>query len=186
MSSTFKSWLIANFEIFASIAFAIIVVPLCFIFKGGEDLLDKNMLIWLLFTIAAPSILALMPSEEPTARVLENIIAYLAVFVGYAGSLLAIFIVPEYRWIALAFLPLFIGAFVASFILARYAYRHFDEVVSVRMLYSNSNASVFQEQWKYTIDRFFKISFSFICGIVGIALAIGALNGVLGLSSVSN
>ena len=176
MSSTFKSWLIANFEIFAAIVSAIIVIPLCLIFRGGEEFIDKNLLLGLLFLIVAPSVVALVPSDEPIVRAIENIIVYLAVLVGYVGSILTVFIIPEYRWVALAFLPMFIGAFVASFILARYAYRYFDEVVSVRMLYSNSNASVFQAQWKYTIDRFFKISFSLICGIVGIMLAIGAIS----------
>ena len=38
---------------------------------------------------------------------------------------------------------------------AFYANRNFDDVVSRRFLYRNSDVSVFEEQWKYTFNRFF-------------------------------
>lgn len=38
---------------------------------------------------------------------------------------------------------------------AIYANRNFDDVVSRRFLYRNSDVSVFEEQWKYTFNRFF-------------------------------
>ena len=38
---------------------------------------------------------------------------------------------------------------------AIYANRNFDDVVSRRFLYRNSVVSVFEEQWKYTFNRFF-------------------------------
>lgn len=41
-----------------------------------------------------------------------------------------------------------------SVIIAIYTYRNFDEVVSRRMLWRNSNVSLFNEQLKYTLSRF--------------------------------
>ena len=38
---------------------------------------------------------------------------------------------------------------------AIYANRNFDEVVSMRFLYRNSDVSVFEEQWKYTFNIFY-------------------------------
>jgi len=42
-----------------------------------------------------------------------------------------------------------------SVLIAIFSYRNFDEVVSLRMLFHNSNVSLFQEQLKYSISRFF-------------------------------
>jgi len=44
-----------------------------------------------------------------------------------------------------------------SVLVAIFAYRNFDEVVSLRMLFQNSNVSLFQEQLKYSISRFFSM-----------------------------
>jgi hypothetical protein len=41
---------------------------------------------------------------------------------------------------------------------AIYAYRNIDEVVSRRMLYRNSNVSLFEFSWKYALDRFCNIT----------------------------
>ena len=42
-----------------------------------------------------------------------------------------------------------------SVLIAIFSYRNFDEVVPLRMLFHNSNVSLFQEQLKYSISRFF-------------------------------
>ena len=49
---------------------------------------------------------------------------------------------------------------------AIYANRNFDEVVSRRFLYRNSDVSVFEEQWKYTFNRFY----AFFMATMAIAL----------------
>ena len=41
-----------------------------------------------------------------------------------------------------------------SVMIAIFSFRNFDEVVSRRMLWRNSNVSLFQEQLKYAISRF--------------------------------
>lgn len=52
-------------------------------------------------------------------------------------------------WIALATIH------VPALLIARYCYSNFDEVVSRRMLYRNSSVSLFEEQGKYALSRFF-------------------------------
>lgn len=44
-----------------------------------------------------------------------------------------------------------------SVVVAIFTYRNFDEVVPLRMLFHNSNVSLFQEQLKYSISRFFSM-----------------------------
>ena len=43
---------------------------------------------------------------------------------------------------------------------AYYIYKNFNEVVSRRMLYRNSNVSLFESRLKYTLSKFSSISFS--------------------------
>ena len=47
-----------------------------------------------------------------------------------------------------------IPSLIAGVFTAIYAYQNFDDVVSRRFLYRNSAASVFEYEWKYTINRF--------------------------------
>lgn len=51
---------------------------------------------------------------------------------------------------------------VASVYASIYTYQNFDEVVSRRMLWRNSNVSLFEEQAKYTYDRFVVCWFSLL------------------------
>lgn len=50
----------------------------------------------------------------------------------------------------------------ATVSVAKYTYQNFDEVVSRRMLWRNSNVSLFEEQAKYTYDRFIVCWFSLL------------------------
>ena len=43
---------------------------------------------------------------------------------------------------------------VPAIFIARYCYRNFDDIVSRRWLYRNSDKDVFESTWKYTINRF--------------------------------
>ena len=166
MNSTFKSWLIANFEIFVTVILAIIIIPLHAIFIGKWDL---GSLVLPAFLIFIPFALAATPPN-----LIESILSYL---VALAGCVYFIVSGPpeefkELRWLASGFLPILIGASVIGFFLARYAYRNFDEILSHRMLYLNSSASLFEMQWKYTLDRFCNISFSIVFGIIAIAVMV--------------
>ena len=46
-------------------------------------------------------------------------------------------------------------AVLVGLLLAIYANRNFDDVVSRRFFYRNSDVSVFEVQWKYTFNRFY-------------------------------
>ena len=63
-------------------------------------------------------------------------------------------------------------AIIPSFFVARYAYRNFDDVVSLRWLYRNSSKDVFASTWKYTINRFFMAFLVFFSIILLIAATI--------------
>ncbi len=57
----------------------------------------------------------------------------------------------NWSWLIIAAIPAFFFALFSSI----YAYRNFDDVVSRRFLFRNSNVSVFEVQWKYTFNRFY-------------------------------
>lgn len=54
-----------------------------------------------------------------------------------------------------------ISDILVSVKIAIYTYRNFDEIVSLRMLFHNSNVSLFQVQLKYSISRF-SLTFMFV------------------------
>ena len=169
MNSTFKSWLIANFEIFATAVLAVIFVPSYAIFIG--DWQDMGKMFMLVLIIVAPAIPATVPKEGvETILAILDILFYLAILGG--GIYFTVTGLPEeykdLQVLLYLFYPVFIGVSVLSFFLARYAYRNFYDVVSIRMLYQNSNASVFEVKWRYALDRFCKITYSMILGIFSI------------------
>lgn len=60
---------------------------------------------------------------------------------------------------------------IPAFIIARYAYINFDDVVSRRWMYRNSEKDVFETTWKYSINRFFMaflVTFSLLLDIVAV------------------
>lgn len=57
----------------------------------------------------------------------------------------------EWGWLIWLSIPaLAFGVYTAV-----YANRNFDDVVSRRFLYRNSNVSVFEQRWKYTLNRLY-------------------------------
>lgn len=57
----------------------------------------------------------------------------------------------RWTWFIWAAIP----AFLFGLVCAIYANRNFDDVVSRRFLFRNSNVSVFEVRWKYTFNRFY-------------------------------
>lgn len=57
----------------------------------------------------------------------------------------------KWTWLLWAAIP----AFLFGLVCAIYANRNFDDVVSRRFLFRNSEVSVFEVQWKYTFNRFY-------------------------------
>ena len=67
--------------------------------------------------------------------------------------------ISVFYWILIIFAT--ISDILVSVKIAIYTYRNFDEIVSLRMLFHNSNVSLFQIQLKYSISRF-GLTFLFI------------------------
>jgi len=88
---------------------------------------------------------------------IESIIAFLviSIFLRYKAYVKTI---PEdihistLHWIIIGFFTFF--GLVFSTIIAVYTYKNFSEVVSRRMIWRNSNVSMFNDRLKYSINRF--------------------------------
>ena len=63
-------------------------------------------------------------------------------------------------------------ALVPSFFIARYCYNNFDDVVSCRWLYRNSEKDVFESTWKYTINRFLTVFLSVFALLLQVGIII--------------
>jgi len=70
--------------------------------------------------------------------------------------------VETMRYFIKLFWILFAIATVIATWLAIYTYNNIDEVRSRRMLYRNSNVSLFEHAWKYTLDRFCNITVAIV------------------------
>lgn len=78
------------------------------------------------------------------------------------------------------FKTIFFSSLIATIVLAIatgtiasiYAYKNFDEVVSRRFLYRNSDVSVFEVQWKYAFNRFYAGFMAVACVMVEIGIMV--------------
>ena len=73
-----------------------------------------------------------------------------------------------------ALVTISIVALVCALCVAKFTWNNFDEVVSRRMKYINSRSSMYEEQWKYTLGRFFAAAttiFFSVCVIAYVSLA---------------
>jgi hypothetical protein len=82
--------------------------------------------------------------------------------IGANGAKYANDVNVDYNYILVGFWGLFIIASIISAIIAIYTYNNIDEVLSRRMLYRNSNVSLFEYSWLYTLDRFCNITLSIV------------------------
>jgi hypothetical protein len=165
MGTIFKSWLIANFEIFVSVIVGIICVTLYAIFIGvwHESALWFYLYIGIL--ILLPSARAISP---PRLGIIKDIIA-LAVTVWIYIYLFDVVGSKMYYTLPIA-------AILMGILAGIYSYNNFDDVTSSRMLYHNSSVSLFTQQLLYAFDRFFGVFFGIcfgsasIIGIIGLIL----------------
>ena len=150
---TFKSWLVANLEIVYVLALILIILATAlFGDLSGDD--------WVV--VVCVSILQLIISFM---SIKHGFVGFIVSMVFGVGVLLFFFL----REIVAERIPhlLVIGvvALVSGIVIAIYSYQHFDEVVSRRFMYRNSNVSVFEQAWKYAFNRFFA-GFMLVFGLV--------------------
>lgn len=97
---------------------------------------------------------------------LESISAFFLVviifrFKGYESSIDLKSALTTFEWIFIVIV--FITSFTISILVSSYTYKNFNEVVSRRMLWRNSNVTLFNERLKYSINR---MGASFICVLI--------------------
>ncbi len=73
--------------------------------------------------------------------------------------------------LTLILLVSFVSGAVLSIPIARFANRNFDEIVSRRMRWRSSNVVLFEERWKYVINRYVVCTFG-ICSIMFYLLSV--------------
>jgi len=158
--STFKCWLIANFEIVILLITAIISSIIFWFFSGIENEMAFN---------AYCSIFLVLLLTIPTKRGVLQFGKYILML---GGFILLTWGIKKQGWIEDTtdkelfssfitwFWILFSVATVISGWLAYYTYVNIREVVSRRMLWRNSNVSLFEFSWLYTLDRFCNITVS--------------------------
>ncbi len=162
MSDTFKSWIVANLEIVfipVLILIPLIVVPIRHLESGSVVVIIIVSLVLLLISVLSIKrgivgfvsaiiiifFIIMAPAdngEETTATATASSVDFDVIW--SAISQHAIFLLIA------AILSIIGGIFIAI-----YAYRNYDEVVSRRFLYRNSNVSVFEHAWKYAFNRQF-------------------------------
>ncbi|MCL2598049.1 MAG: hypothetical protein FWD66_10475 [Paludibacter sp.] len=171
MNSTFKCWLIANFEITFCIITLIVGSISFFIFADKGNVGVVRLYLFTGFFLFALNV----PTKNGTFQygkyiVMLGFIILVTIFgtkttdisnhtLGYRVIMLVI-------WIS------FVIANGISAWMAHYTYNNMDEVLSLRMFWRNSNVSLFEITWKYTLDRFCNISFSIETCILWLALII--------------
>lgn len=163
---TFNAWLIANVETVTTVL--LIVFYELWYFTGGDEVLKFN-------STAAGAVLGLLlmplmkiavggyPSRNTFAdffNLLIAVVVYTLIFV-VAHNVAALhgMIAPA---VVVALVSLMMAVIASVF-----TGRHMDEVVTLRMLYVNSNVDMFELKWKYTINRFTAT----FCGVSGLGLA---------------
>ncbi len=162
----FRSWTLANFEILANILICATAIIMAFVRVPSEEIADAYWVVQYYSAIPLICICCLL-SETSAIGFLSDLVRLL-VCVGVIVLELYYFkedaaAIHQYYKPALTAA---IVATVAGGLLAiagmRFTYSNFDEIVSRRMRYRNSNVDLFDIQWKYAFNRFVVIFCYFI------------------------
>ena len=182
MNSTFKCWLIANFEIVFFWLTTILGVLFFLVFsdKNFENFENKNsydfMKVVLMYGIFV--FVFNTPTKNGAFQYGKYIVllGLAIIFIFYSEAPESQFNIEDKetfnRFFLWPFGALFVTASGISGWLSYYTYKNIYEVLSRRMLYRNSNVSLFEYTWKYTLDRFCNITVSIVTCIPWLALLI--------------
>ncbi|MDR2652158.1 MAG: hypothetical protein LBC68_07580 [Prevotellaceae bacterium] len=156
----FKSWLVANFELAATVLLAFILIPLYFI-KGGEWKFGGLFL--LVLAVLGPFVLTLI--RPPFWMTVFDYVVFIAVGI---FAVVVGFSETKFHIYAGSIIAIMVSGTVVGILCAIYAKINFGDTVSRQMLYRSSKVQLFSEEWAYTINRFCMIS----CCTMWIILAI--------------
>ncbi|GHV66113.1 hypothetical protein FACS1894199_08850 [Bacteroidia bacterium] len=163
MNNTSKCWLIANFETVATTILVVLYVLVALFFQGDVTEGVTMGLVYGTYCLIIPgAVVSTPPSFSKTVLIFLLTLGG-AVFFLFAENKSAL---PD--WITSLWVVADIVAFGVGFFIARYAHVHFSEVVSRRMLYWNSRVSLFEERWKYALDRFSVAAFYTLYGVASV------------------
>ncbi len=163
---TFTSWLVANFEILIGILSLIpwLVIGVDIIKDYEGDIIEPAAGFICSFCIFGLLLVCSLMSLKSFGT---SILIFLC--------LLAFFIVPfdvsSWGTVWTIICVLFGISCLGGILLAVFAAINFDEVTSRRMLYRNSNVSMFEIEALYVINRFCSISSSLFFSIIIMSLA---------------
>lgn len=151
---TFNAWWIANFDTIINII--LIGIFELFVFQSNNlpnDVPQTNIAIGgLLLVPLARGFFGGMPAKSITADIVNLVVMTVA----YGIVFLYLHAVGEMKYFIWQSSGLCI-ALVIAITVAVFTYRNMDEVVSLRMLYRNSNADLFGITWQYTFNRFIAV-----------------------------
>ena len=183
--SDFKSWLVANIELLLIILTVILLVVTGFIMipKGLADEGGKHLFSFIAIAFASSILCAMIvfcirngflslviltvfvgivilgnmnPAENTDNNAVEDTVARNqeeAATEINEFDIIAQTAAGRFKWGWLIWLS--IPALAFGIYTAVYANHNFDDVVSRRFLYRNSNVSVFEQRWKYTFNRLY-------------------------------
>ena len=141
----FMSWLIANLETLAVILVSILIYSLLEDGFSSEFFANSKLPNSLTAILVGGILVGL---TEITDSIIGRLVGFLiSIFVS-----LGIFINCGFS--LHAFIPCLIVSFVVGIYVAVYAWRNFYDVVSLRWLYANSDAAIFESTLLYSISRF--------------------------------
>jgi|GEM_PF-1056541 hypothetical protein len=177
--NTFKCWLIANFEIAMPFLTLLIGSIVVWIFGANIVAMPDNEFgtkgeVWLMFAMVVGFILLLsIPTNRGTLQFGKYILMWggIIYFVWFykenplGGEALTETQIALYEHIRMWFWIIFSVVSAISGYLAFYTFVNFDEVTSRRMLWRNSNVSLFEISMLYTLDRFCNISVSLLVNV---------------------
>ena len=171
-----KTWLCANLGV-VYVACALILLGIAAIFLPVSFKGDDHAL-WLIAAIGIGCVsFVFLLACEPTVGPIFSIIALVGMYIFFiyylknpenGGEIPTAFIRGANSFV----ISLSLCSIVPAFFIARYAYINFDDVVSRRWLYRNSEKDVFETTWKYTINRFFMAFLMTFCLLVDIAIIV--------------
>ena len=149
----FKSWLVANLQVpFIALAGALSVIFLL-IGVGSSHALC-------FFVATSIAILAIDASSGVSlfATILIALLELAFIILGVLGGLLGsglLLFTGEFNSVGyfIAATVISAGVGILAFMVGRYAKENFYDIVSLRWMYRNSAVSMYEEEWKYSLNR---------------------------------
>lgn len=171
---TFLSWLIANLEMTASVVILAVYIPIYVHGVQSELGPETDGLTGFIVGLA---FLLLIPGFLTSKNFWYTLFSFLILVAGYVLVGCIAPYATENAYFQKALVKLVIGGIV-SFVLAVpvgiFTARNMDDVVSLRMLYANSDVDMFDMTLQYSLNRFM-VAFIYFSWAILAAIAYGVL-----------